>query len=135
MRFRQLVTVMAVTMALTACEGKTLSLYSAKIKTFNNQVCVMIDAKKGEYLNMLEISSSDEKETFFRRYFSSQESETIPLTADTCVPVFNYPFREGYAYGVMISTMFKGAGQNGGRNFVASFTLYRAGGELSATSL
>lgn len=119
---------------LTACEGKTLDRYRAKAITINDKVCVLIDAKDNEHLNLIEINSSDSAQNTFRKFYSI-EDKAIPLSRNQCVPLFDYPFKEGLAYGVSIGTFIKPAAKMGGRNFIATFTLYRVDGKLMATRI
>ncbi|GLR07314.1 hypothetical protein COO59_17925 [Mixta theicola] len=128
---KSLFIITAVTL-LTACEGKTLDLYRAKVTTINDKVCVLIEAKDNEYLNLIEITSSDSAQNTFRKFYSVDD-KAIPLSRNQCVPLFDYPFKEGLAYGVSIGTFIKPAAKMNGRNFIATFALYRTGGKLEAT--
>lgn len=130
---KSLLIITAATM-LTACEGKTLNLYRAKVTTINDKVCVLIDAKNNEYLNLIEINSSDSAQNSFRKFYS-MDDKAIPLSRNQCVPLFDYPFKEGLAYGVSVGTFIKPAAKMGGRNFTATFTLYRVDGKLMATRI
>lgn len=119
---------------LVACESKTRDLHRAKVITINDKVCVLIDAKDNEHLNLIEINSSDSAQNTFRKFYSI-EDKAIPLSRNQCIPLFNYPFKEGLAYGVSIGTFIKPAAKMGGRNFIATFTLYRVDGKLMATRI
>ncbi|MGD8105772.1 putative T6SS immunity periplasmic lipoprotein [Pantoea sp. FN0302] len=130
---KALLIITAVTM-LTACEGKTLYLYRAKVTTINDKVCVLIDAKDNENLNLIEINSSDSAQNTFRKFYS-MDDKAIPLSRNQCVPLFDYPFKEGLAYGVSIATFIKPVAKMDGRKFIATFTLYRVDGKLMATRI
>ena len=119
---------------LVACESKTRDLYRAKVITINDKVCVLIEAKEHEYLNVLEINASERAQTTFRKFYS-MDDKAIPLSGNQCIPLFNYPFKEGLAYGISIATFIKPAAKMNGRNFIATFTLYRVDGKLMATRI
>ena len=130
----KLLSVMTVITTLTACEGKPLRLHLPALQTINDRVCLLIPAENDEYLNLIEISSSDKSQSTFRK-FISEDDKSVPLSRNKCVPLFDYPFKTGYAYGVSFATSIKRGAELDGRNFVISFTLYRVDGKLMATRI
>jgi hypothetical protein len=132
----QLTLLMTCIAGLTACESPRLDIYPAKVMTMGEKVCVLIAARENEYLNGLQIVEAGKEKEAFRKYFDHVTTKNpVKLYPDRCVPDFGYEWQTGKAYSFLIETYSQDGKATRGRNFVASFTLYRAGGELSATSL
>ena len=123
-------------LGLTACESPILNLYRAKVFTVGEKVCVLIAAQENEFLSGIQIVEAGQERKAWRKHFDYETTkDPIRLYSDRCVPDFGYAWQTGKAYSFLTETFYWDKGKISGRNFVTSFTLYRADGKLMATRI
>ncbi|GLR07316.1 hypothetical protein COO59_17935 [Mixta theicola] len=121
---------------LTACESSILDIYPANVITVGENVCVLIAAEENEFLNGIQIVEAGQEKEAWRKYFDYQTTkDPIRLYPDRCVPDFGYAWQTGKAYSFLTETFYRDKEKVGGRNFTATFTLYRVDGKLMATRI
>lgn len=129
--------ILFIVLLLSGCEANDPrpQIQRPEITILNNQLCIIVPAEDGEYLNGLEFTSSSNMQNRLRRNFSITSDKAILLSDDKCIPDFGYPFIAGNSYGVLIESYSKKREEEGirptGKNYIAYFTITVHEGKLT----
>nr|WP_234008617.1 putative T6SS immunity periplasmic lipoprotein [Serratia sp. MYb239] len=101
-----------------------------------NHICVLIQPEGDEKMVSLSIDEPGNDESIFNKYY---DGDGLAVSADKCIPTYNYPFRAGHTYTLSITLRSQDKKSKGivpaARLYGASFTLTGKDDELVISSI
>ncbi|AVJ16624.1 hypothetical protein CLM71_05465 [Serratia sp. MYb239] len=111
-------------------------IYKASVVVVANHICVLIQPEGDEKMVSLSIDEPGNDESIFNKYY---DGDGLAVSADKCIPTYNYPFRAGHTYTLSITLRSQDKKSKGivpaARLYGASFTLTGKDDELVISSI
>ncbi|WP_249220919.1 putative T6SS immunity periplasmic lipoprotein [Serratia rubidaea] len=111
-------------------------IYNASAVIVANHICVLIQPQGDEKMTSLSIDEPGNEESIFNKIY---DAGGVTVSADKCIPTYNYPFKAGHTYTLSITLRSQAKKRKGivpaARLYGVSFTLTGKDDELVISSI
>ncbi|AGB81454.1 hypothetical protein D781_1128 [Serratia sp. FGI94] len=111
-------------------------IYNASAVVVANHICVLIQPQGDEKMVNLTIDEAGKEDSILNKIY---DAGGVAVSADKCIPTYNYPFKSGHTYNVSITLRSQDKKRKGivptARLYDISFTLTGKDEELVISSI